>query len=121
VSIPFILGNGVYLFSMFDQFAGGLPLLIIGFFEFIAVAWVYGTKRSALLESIYIYTHACIILIFLRRFFKTFVPNHNKRARYLWTILWKFVGPVIMVIIFVGSIIREIISPLSYTVYRNVS
>ena len=45
VSIPFILGNGVYLFSLFDQFAAGVPLLLVGFFEFIAVGWAFGVKR----------------------------------------------------------------------------
>lgn len=45
VSIPFILGNGIYLFQLFDQFAGSIPLLLIGFFEFIAVGWVCGVNR----------------------------------------------------------------------------
>jgi len=45
VSIPFVLGNGVYLFQLFDQYVSTIPLLLIGLFEFIAVAWVYGVKR----------------------------------------------------------------------------
>ena len=45
ISFPFVLGNGLYLFQLFDQFAGTVPLLLIGFFEFIAVGWVYGVKR----------------------------------------------------------------------------
>ena len=45
ISLPFVLGNGVYLFQLFDQFAGTLPLLFCGFFEVVCVAWVYGTKR----------------------------------------------------------------------------
>ena len=45
VSIPFILGNGVYLFQLVDQFSVTFPLLLIGFFEFIAVGWVYGVKK----------------------------------------------------------------------------
>ena len=45
LSIPFMIGNGVYLFELFDQFAGTIPLLFIGFFEFIAVGWVYGVDK----------------------------------------------------------------------------
>ena len=45
VSIPFVFGNGLYLFQLFDQFSATLPLLIIGFFEFIAIGWVVGVKR----------------------------------------------------------------------------
>ena len=47
ISLPFVLGNGVYLFQLFDQFAGTLPLLFCGFFEVVCVAWVYGTKRCS--------------------------------------------------------------------------
>ena len=45
ISTPFILGNGVYLFQLFDQFSATLPLLIIGFFEFVAIGWVFGVER----------------------------------------------------------------------------
>ena len=45
VSIPFVLGNGIYLFQLFDQFAATIPLLLVGFFEFIAVGWVCGVNR----------------------------------------------------------------------------
>ena len=47
VSIPFSLGCGLYLFQLFDQFAGTIPLLLIAIFELIAIAWVYGTRRFA--------------------------------------------------------------------------
>ena len=45
VSIPFVLGNGVYLFQLFDQYVSTLPFLLIGLFEFIAIGWVYGVRR----------------------------------------------------------------------------
>ena len=45
VSIVFVFGNGVYLVQLLDQAASTLPLLFIAFFEVIAVAWVYGTRR----------------------------------------------------------------------------
>ena len=45
VSIPFVLGNGVYLFQLWDQFSATFPLLLIGFFEFIAIGWAFGVKK----------------------------------------------------------------------------
>ena len=45
VSIPFVLGNGFYLFQLFDQFAGTIPLLLIAICEYVGVAWVYGTRK----------------------------------------------------------------------------
>ena len=44
-SIPYVLGNGVYLFELADQFAGTIPLLVIGFLEIITIAWVYGVEK----------------------------------------------------------------------------
>ena len=45
LSLPYVLGNGVYLFELADQFAGTIPLLVIGFLEIITVAWVYGVEK----------------------------------------------------------------------------
>ena len=45
LSFPFVLGNGVYLFQLWDQFSATFPLLLIGFFEFIAIGWVIGVKK----------------------------------------------------------------------------
>lgn len=46
ISFPFALGNGLYLFQLFDQFAGTLPLLLIGFCEVATISYVYGVHRS---------------------------------------------------------------------------
>ena len=35
--------------------------------------------------------------------------------------MWKWVGPIVMFIIFLGSVINEIVDPLKYTAYVNVS
>ena len=36
---------GNYVFTLFDNFAGSFPLLIIALGETIAIAWIYGLKR----------------------------------------------------------------------------
>ena len=43
----FTHGAGNYVFTLFDDFAGNVPLLIIAFFECIAVSYVYGVNRYA--------------------------------------------------------------------------
>ena len=35
-------------------------------------------------------------------------------------IMWKWVGPIVMFVIFFASVILELIDPLKYTVYLNV-
>ena len=57
VSIVFVFGNGVYLVQLLDQAASTLPLLFIAFFEVIAVAWVYGTRRCV---SVCVCVCACV-------------------------------------------------------------
>jgi len=47
ITIPMITNGGFYLFTLVDNAAGGFPLLIIGFFEVIAVNWAYGFDRFA--------------------------------------------------------------------------
>ena len=44
-SLPFVLGNGFYLFQTFNQFSGTIPLLLIAICEYIGIAWVYGTRK----------------------------------------------------------------------------
>ena len=41
--------------------------------------------------------------------------------RHMWMVLWKYVDPLIMLVIFFASVLREVIEPLTYAVYRNVS
>jgi solute carrier family 6 (neurotransmitter transporter, amino acid/orphan) member 15/16/17/18/20 len=48
----FAHGAGSYVFVLFDNFSGNFPLLIIAFFECIAVSYVYGLRRSVLEHSI---------------------------------------------------------------------
>ena len=45
LSLAFSHGAGNYIFTLFDNFAGSVPLLVIALAECLAVAYVYGLKR----------------------------------------------------------------------------
>ena len=45
LGLPFGMQNGQYLVDLFDNFSANFPLMMVAFFEVIAVAWVYGINR----------------------------------------------------------------------------
>lgn len=45
ISICFAHGAGSYIFTLFDDFSGNFPLLIIAFCECVAISYVYGVKK----------------------------------------------------------------------------
>lgn len=55
------------------------------------------------------------------RFFKEFTDPYYKKLVYLWIVMWKWVGPIVMLIIFVSSLIRAIVVPPDYERYDEVS
>ena len=58
-----------------------------------------------------------IFFAFLGRFFDLVqYPIHPKMKRFWW-VVWTFISPVAMVSIFFGSIIHELVEPLTYTVF----
>ena len=63
--------------------------------------------------------HLYIISLF--RFFTDLAKPVRRYSRFTWIVMWKWVGPIVMFVIFVASVISEIIDPLTYTVYSNVS
>ena len=70
------------------------------------------------------YIHDCgliEILSSLCRYFNVYAKSYHRVLLYLWTVLWMWVDPIIMLVIFFAALFREIIDPLRFTVYRNVS
>ena len=45
--MAFCHGAGNYIFTLFDNFAGSVPLLVIALAECLSIAYVYGLKRFA--------------------------------------------------------------------------
>lgn len=45
LSFCYAHGAGNYIFTLFDNFAGSVPLLVIALFECLAISYGYGLKR----------------------------------------------------------------------------
>lgn len=45
LGLIFATRSGSYWLALFDNFAGSIPLLVIGFCEMFAVIYVYGIDR----------------------------------------------------------------------------
>ena len=56
---------------------------------------------------------------FLRHSFFDNVTTRKISPRMIvfWTVLWKFVNPTVMIIIFFGAMITELVNPLQYVAY----
>ncbi|XP_065914626.1 sodium- and chloride-dependent glycine transporter 2-like isoform X1 [Dysidea avara] len=97
VSIPFVLGNGFYLFQMFDQFSGTIPLLFITICEYIGIVWVYGTHK----------------------FLTGVVKPDRQGVFFFWWLWWTIVAPLLMIAVFIGSLATSFSEPLEYVRYQN--
>ena len=72
----FVFQGGLYVAFLMDNYAAKWSTLVIGFIECIVLAWVYGHKRfGANIKSMI-----------------------SSTPSFLWTILWKFVAPVIILV-----------------------
>lgn len=84
ISLIFANGAGSYIFNLFDNFSGNIPLLIIALFECLAVAYVYGVQRFC--DDIELMT--------------------GSRPGYFWMFCWKFASPLAMIIILGASMVK---------------
>ena len=51
ITLLFAQDSGFYWVTLFDNFAGSVPLLATGLFEMIAVVYVYGIDRLVLIQT----------------------------------------------------------------------
>ena len=58
-------------------------------------------------------------MYFFFRFFDGVQYNIHPYMKKLWWFIWTFLSPIIMIIIFFGSVINELIKPLHYTVFKG--
>lgn len=99
ISMVFSHGSGNYIFTLFDNFAGSIPLLVIALMECIAVAYVYGIKRFC--DDIELMT--------------------GNRPNIYWMICWKYVSPIAMTLILAASLLDMAINGSGYEAWDSVS
>jgi SNF family Na+-dependent transporter len=117
LGLMFVLQSGYYSFQLFNTYSGSLPLLFVALCECISVAWVYGVERSVIIcHLVYEVVKCCHV-----RFgsdLETITGHFPKRA---WLYMWKYVSPLVITMILLGSIIKQGITPITYDVYKNYS
>ena len=94
MSLMFCHNAGSYTFTIYDNFCGSIPLLVIALFECVGVAYFYGLQRFS--EDIELMT--------------------GSRPGLFLCLCWKYVSPTIMTAILVSFFTKMIFGDLSYEV-----
>ncbi|XP_030002855.1 sodium-dependent neutral amino acid transporter B(0)AT1-like [Sphaeramia orbicularis] len=95
IALLFALQSGVYWVSLFDTFAGSVPLLTIGVVEMIVVVYVYGIDR--LNEDI------------------RFMIGHKPTI--FWQVTWMVISPLSILVILVFYLVTQAQEELTYLVW----
>ncbi|XP_034017227.1 sodium-dependent neutral amino acid transporter B(0)AT1-like [Thalassophryne amazonica] len=95
VALIFTLRSGNYWLALFDEFAGSIPLLVIGFVEMIAVVYIYGIDR----------------------FNKDLEFMFGHKPNIFWQITWRVLSPLIMIFILVFYFVTQVTKNLTYLVW----
>ncbi|XP_060110360.1 sodium-dependent neutral amino acid transporter B(0)AT1-like [Heteronotia binoei] len=95
IAIIFVLRSGNYWLALFDNFAGSIPLLIIAFFEMFSVVYIYGIDRFN--DDI------------------KFMIGHKPNI--FWQATWRFISPLIMLVIFLFYFVVKVNQKLEYIVW----
>lgn len=95
ISILFAQDTGLYWVTVFDNFAGSVPLLTIGLFEMIAVVYIYGIDRFN--EDL------------------EFMIGHKPSI--FWQVSWRFISPLTVLVILVFYLVTQAQEELTYLVW----
>ncbi|KAM3873378.1 sodium-dependent neutral amino acid transporter B(0)AT3-like [Diretmus argenteus] len=85
VALIFTMGSGNYWLEIFNSYVGSVPLLIIAFFEIIAVVYIYGIKRFN--DDI------------------EWMSGH--RPNMYWQVTWRFISPFMLLVVFLAYVVIE--------------
>ncbi|XP_040909073.1 sodium-dependent neutral amino acid transporter B(0)AT1-like [Toxotes jaculatrix] len=95
ISLLFAQHSGLYWVTLFDNFAGSVPLLTIGLFELIAVVHIYGIDR----------------------FNKDLEFMIGHKPSIFWQVSWRFISPLIILVILVFYLVTQAQEELTYLVW----
>uniref|UniRef100_UPI0037E9B855 sodium-dependent neutral amino acid transporter B(0)AT1-like n=1 Tax=Semicossyphus pulcher TaxID=241346 RepID=UPI0037E9B855 len=95
ISLLFAQHSGIYWVTLFDNFAGSVPLLIIGVFELIAVVYLYGIDR----------------------FNKDIEFMIGYKPNIFWQVSWRITSPLIILFILIFYLVTLGQKELTYLVW----
>ncbi|XP_024259762.1 sodium-dependent neutral amino acid transporter B(0)AT1 [Oncorhynchus tshawytscha] len=99
IALIFAQSSGNYWLALFDSFAGSIPLLVIAFCEMIAVVYIYGIDR----------------------FNKDIEFMIGHKPNLFWQVTWRFVSPLIVLVIFVFYFVTKVSSNVTYIAWNPSS
>ncbi|KAG7501163.1 hypothetical protein JOB18_041483 [Solea senegalensis] len=95
ICLLFAQQSGLYWVTVFDTFAGSVPLLTVGLFEMVAIVYVYGIDRFN--EDI------------------VFMIGHKPNI--FWQVTWRVVSPLIVLVILIFYLVTIAQKELRYLVW----
>ncbi|XP_069032612.1 sodium-dependent neutral amino acid transporter B(0)AT1-like [Embiotoca jacksoni] len=95
ITLLFAQHSGIYWVTLFDNFAGSVPLLTIGLVEMIAVVYIYGIDRFN--DDI------------------KFMVGHKPSI--FWQVSWRLSSPLIVLVILVFYLVTQAQQELTYLVW----
>lgn len=96
VGLIFCSGAGEYWLKLFDSFAGTIGLVLVALLETVAVMYVYGHKK----------------------FTQDIEDMTGYRPGWYWQITWRFLGPALMTVILISSVVFMIINKPEYQAWK---
>lgn len=96
LGIVFTTGAGEYWLKMFDSFAGTIGLVVVALMEMVAVIYVYGHEKFT--QDIYDMT--------------------GVRPGLYWQITWRFLAPLIMIVILIWSVVYMCLNTPQYKAWN---
>ncbi|XP_076862785.1 sodium-dependent neutral amino acid transporter B(0)AT1-like [Brachyhypopomus gauderio] len=95
IALVFVQSSGNYWLALFDGFAASIPLLVVGFCEVSAMAYIYGIDR----------------------FNKDIEFMIGHKPNIFWQATWRFLSPIILLIILVFYFVTTVSKKLTYIVW----
>lgn len=95
ITLLFAQHSGFYWVTLFDNFAGSVPLLCIGLFEIVTVVYIYGVDRFN--EDIKFMT--------------------GNKPNIFWQATWRVISPLIILVILIFYLITQAQQELTYLVW----
>lgn len=82
IGLVFCTRGGQYWIEIFDKYSGGWAILLIGALECICIGWVYGYRN-------------------FKKDIQLMIGKQcdNKIIDFYWAVSWKFVSPVLLVLL----------------------